>query len=286
MCIWEISYNIHTIILSYTTLYLFTKCSVLLPHNPPNHAKPIICVQNKLHQERPQNDIRSIGPTMTSYNINERRRHWCSLHPSHYTYGGKSPHNLVDLYPHLDILLVYPHLGGNTTFTWKSRSHLWSTNQRNGCTQTSFLTTTQSSSQWIPKMGSFWLKSLHIWYWCFLVGRHVSKHLDSSVFGKTYSWSCKNQHSEKMSQAKLLFLLQAYILDQAIHLINQADHDRYDIPTVRKSRLHQKIPRKIRLAVARSNKLETFKFKWNQILYTYHIRPALRQEKAGQLSCR
>lgn len=35
----------------------------------------------------------------------------------------------------------------------KSRHYLWSTNQRNGCTQTSFLTTTQSSSQWIPRMG-------------------------------------------------------------------------------------------------------------------------------------
>ena len=66
------------------------------------------------------------------------------------------------------------------------------------------------------------MKSLHFCYWCFVVGRHVSEHLDSSVLGRPISWSSKNQHSEKLSQAKLLFLLQAYILDQAIHLINQA----------------------------------------------------------------
>lgn len=35
--------------------------------------------------------------------------------------GGISPHNLVDLYPHLDILLIYSHLGGNTPFHLKNR---------------------------------------------------------------------------------------------------------------------------------------------------------------------
>ena len=100
--------------------------------------------------------------------------------------GGKSPHNLVDLYPHLDILLVYPHLGGNTTFTWKSRHYLWSTNQRNGCTQTSFLTTTQSSSQWIPRMGyclgekfARLLLVLCCWQTCFQTSWQF-------IFGKTH----------------------------------------------------------------------------------------------------
>lgn len=45
-----------------------------------------------------------------------------------------------------------------------------------------------------------------------------------------------------MSQAKLLFLLQAYILDQAIHLINQAltTGMRFQQSKVT---LHQKIPK-------------------------------------------
>ena len=65
------------------------------------------------------------------------------------------------------------------------------------------------------------MKCLQVCYQCFVAGRHVSKHLDSSVLEDLFRGPVKI-HILKMSQAKPLFLLQAYVLDQAIHLINQA----------------------------------------------------------------
>ena len=80
-----------------------------------------------------------------------------------------------------------------------------------------------------------------------------------------------------MSQAKLLFLLQAYILDQAIHLINQEPHDRYEIPTVQ-SHGASKDPTKNKASSG------TVKQTWNiqiQVKHSetkYRIRPALARE--------
>ena len=81
-----------------------------------------------------------------------------------------------------------------------------------------------------------------------------------------------------MSQAKPLFLLQAYVLDQAIHLINQAlmTGMRFEQS---KSHVASKDPPKNKASSGIVKQTsETFKFKWNQILYTYRIRPALARE--------
>lgn len=123
-------------------------------------------------------------------------------------------------------------------------------------------------------MGSSEVKSLHICYWCVVVGRHVSKHLDSSVWESLFRGPLKNNILKKCLKQAALSLASLHL--GSSHSPDQpSTHDRYEIPTVQKSRCIKTFPRRIRLAVARSNKLPKHS---NSSETKYHIRPALARE--------
>lgn len=120
-------------------------------------------------------------------------------------------------------------------------------------------------------------------YSCFVAGRHVSEHLDISC-GKPTSWSSKI-NSLKMSQASCSFSckLTSWIKPftwSTKHSWQVWDSNRPNVP------LHQKIPRRIRLAVARSNKRPKHSNSSETKYYTHTVLGRHWQEKAGQLSCR